>query len=873
MVRTIEGQNQFITSKGHWFTASSILLKSGKIQNFASADELASLIPCLPDRVLRNSEKAALPGLVRQVGDIPVHVTAPIVKRLAQLELDVNAFLRKHASKFEGLYEKLADDEDLVEWSLESLMPKVFEMSYDSLSPAGLLAIDRFVSQNKHGLVCFSSAAITRGLWARSRKDMRMKDQVIVWARMYQESAAQAALGKDVKEDLRNNPLSAFINKAHRLILRSRKLRSPTTLGLLGPSAESDNNGAVYAVDVGERLTENDKLIIGFIFASSFMSPALVPSQANSICALIFRAIGAYTNLNLGTRVARLLLQELGVISPWSDRVINHYVLRVPGLGLWPYQDRLVASAEASCRDLNMFRDSGKNSRKDWGDTPVYCIDSSETVEIDDGVSVERDTVMPENVWLHVHVANPAAYISPDHPIAIAASNIAASTYTPSRKFRMMPEAFAVTMASLRADRPAMTVSTLIRADGSVAESRVSLSQIHNVVRLTPGAVDSALGHNVREIATMVIGGTRPAHELDEKDQKALEQALPDLRLMQQCLFRRFRRRRDEWPVKERIKRNPSLLGTTTWTSYTEQPHPLSVDKVNHWRGDPIIVVEGNRFPQPNQEPDFTSLVEHAMLQAGESAAKWCREREIPCIFQIATPHPLYPISRLNLLEDTEFRHEPNGRMSSTPGPHWILEMREYMKITSPLRRYTDLVNQWQIQAYLEANSHDLQHVQDSQALHPQSKLPFTKQGIDDVLQTLLAIVPRLKRAGNDSVMHWVLQAFFRAFHFKEAELPEVWDFKIIGPMQRTLGDVLHSTGIVGFLSPFQVLGVLLVSDENWEKDAKRNQYLPVRIEMVDAALDRLLVKAVGPPTYNPTTNQPIHIQSSRKSTGPENSS
>jgi hypothetical protein len=869
----VEGQNQFLTSKGYWFVAARISPESSKIEGFASPDELAPIIPYLPETAVRDTEKKMSQVLVSKVGDIPIDVTAPMVKRVAQVELGINSFLRKHTRALDGLHKMLAHNDELVQWKLEDVLPKAFGITPSELSVPGRLAIDRFMAQNDNGVKCWLLAVKTVGFWVRSKQDMRAKGQVMNWARMYQESASKAALGKDVKEELRKNPLSAFINKAHRLILRSRKIRSPTTIGLLGPSAESGNGGVIHAVDTGEALTENDKLIMRFLFETSQMAPALVPDNASSICSLIYRAVGAYTNLSLGTKVARLLLQELGVMSPWSDRLINQYGLRLPGLGLWPYQERMLAKAEASCKDLSVFRDSAEQIRKDWGQMPVYCIDNHEAMEIDDGISVESDTNMPGWAWLHVHTANPAAYLSRDHPIAVVAADVLSSTYTPSRKFSMMPPAFAQNICSLGADRPAITVSTLIRPDGSVADIKMSLGIVRNVVRLTHSAVGDALEEIKREKATMVIGGVRPAQENDGRDSEALKQSLPELHLMRRILKQRFQRRLNDWPEEEKIKRNTAVIRSDVWTSLSEEPVPLSADKNSHWKGDPIIEVSGDRFPRVHDNFDFTPLVEHAMLLAGESVAKWCKDRKIPTLYHAATPHPLFPVSKLNQLEDTDFRLEPSGRISPRPEPHWALNMRQYMRITSPIRRYPDLVNQWQIQAYLEANSHGEQDSQDVHSPQSLSKLPFTGQEMDGMVATLNATLSRLKQTASLAEQHWIHQAFFRAFHFQEAELPEVWDMKVIGPDKREVRDIHESTGILGYISPFHAIALLVSSDKDWEKEVKRGQYLPVKIEVVDAELDKIIVRAVGPPSDNPITTQPIHIRSSEKPVSPNKNS
>lgn len=844
---------------------SDLKLKSGVIEKFASVDELAPLIPYLPDKTVQKQETGTPSVPIDQLGDIPIDVTGPIVRRLTQLEHEISAFLRTHARRFEGLYEMLADDEELIEWEMEDLVPMVFDIPYSKLSTAGRLAIARFASHREHGLRLWVSGRKTRGYWVRSRQDLRLKNLVVDWARMYQESAAKAALGKDVKEDLQKNPLSAFINKAHRLILRSRKIRSPTTVGILGPSARRDDGSAIRAVDAGETLTQNDKMIMQFIFATSHMSPLLVPPRAHSICALIYRAIGAYPNLPLGRKVARLLLQELGGVPPWAGRWMYRYHLRLPGLGIWPYQEKLVARAEAACKDLNVFWDSVRHMRKDWGQLPVYCIDNRDTLEIDDGISVERDDNMPGCSWIHVHIANPAAYISREHAIAAVAEDVLSSVYTPSKKFSMIPRPFAETISSLGADRPVMTISTLLQADGSVIEVKMSLGIIHNVIKLTHSAVDAALEVKSREVATMVIGGQRPAQDDDGKDAETLKQALPDLRLVRQLLSHRFQKRLADWPEEEKISRTNAVMRCKVWTNLREEPVSLSFDKINHWSGDPIIVIEGDRYPRVVVSFDDTPVVEHAMLLAGESAAKWCKDKDIPILYHVAIPHHSFPVSTLNKLEDTDFRIEPAGRMSTIPQPHWALNMWQYTRITSPIRRYADLVNQWQIQAYLETNNRRSQDHKDLPSSHPLSRLPFSRQELKDLIQTLTGVTA-LKQAAWQADQHWINQAFFRAFHFKEAELPDVWDFKVIRPAKYRSDNVTDTIYTDGILVPFRAAARLLYSEEKWEKDVKRSQFLPVKIDMVDPELDIIFVRAVGPPSDNPMTTHPIHIESFHKS-------
>lgn len=833
-------------------------LFSRKVDGFASPEEVASIVPYLPDAMTIQSDSCA------RAGDLPIEVAAPIMRKLARLEHNINTFRREHAHAFDRFHEILADEEDLVEWTVEDYVPKVFGIPHTELSIAGSLAIARFATSGGHGLFLSTVKGDIIGLWVQSKKDMWRVSQVVDWGRRYQEAAANAAVGRDVRQELQSNPLTSFITKAHQIILRSRQLRSPTTVGVLGPSAGSGGDLGLYPIHIDEILTENDKSIIRLVFETAQRRPSFLTNSARSICSLICRAIGAYPNLPLGSKTAWLLLQELGVAAPWEDRRLNHYRLRLPGLQIWPYLERLQAKVEASCEKLDEFQDSLHHVRKNWGQTPIYCIDRASTQEVDDGISTERDKKRSDCVWVHVHVANPAAYFSRDHPIARCASESLASAYTPSRNFPMMPPKFTQTFGSLAAGRPVMTISTLLEADGHVADIGISLGVVHNIVSLTPDMVAEVLGTaKARPRARLVVGGkpsVKGDEEVDKEVVRAVEKARPDLLLLNESLQRRLQKRLDGWPPEQRIRRPFHSPFCDVWTNARYEPAAHPLEKITHWKGDPVIEVEADRFPSSENEFKRQGLVEHAMLLAGESAAKWCDDRGIPVLFQVATPHPQFPVSRLNQLADADFRIEPFGRLSAKCTPHWTLSMWHYAKITSPLRRYVDLVNQWQIQAYIAATNEGSTSDTNAERFDVVGKLPFSQQELEVVAPRLSIRLPDLKQVSRWSRSHWINQALFRAFHFKEAVLPEVWDFKVSGPLLWVTEQKDKHSHLQGRLLPFIVDAELLSSAEGWELTAKRGDCLPVRIELIDPESEQIFVKAVGPPSESPTTSQPISI-------------
>jgi len=103
-------------------------------------------------------------------------------------------------------------------------------------------------------------------------------------------------------------------------------------------------------------------------------------SQFHGIAATILRATRRYDDLELNQSVGWTFLQELGVISPWENRLVSDLNFGIT-VSSHTYK---IANGE---RWLPM-QDTMSGLRKDWGDLPVYCIDDAGANEIDDGVSV-----------------------------------------------------------------------------------------------------------------------------------------------------------------------------------------------------------------------------------------------------------------------------------------------------------------------------------------------------------------------------------------------------------------------------------------------------------------------------------------------------
>jgi exoribonuclease-2 len=107
-------------------------------------------------------------------------------------------------------------------------------------------------------------------------------------------------------------------------------------------------------------------------------------------------------------------------------------------------------------------------------------------------------------------------------------------------------------------------------------------------------------------------------------------------------------------------------------------------------------------------------LVTEAMLMAGKGLAVFALDRGIPFPFSTQEPPSVGVLEAPTTLSEMYAlrRSLRRSQMSSLPAPHAGLGLQVYAQVTSPLRRYLDLVAHQQLRAYLGG-----QDFLDSQAL------------------------------------------------------------------------------------------------------------------------------------------------------------
>jgi hypothetical protein len=396
--------------------------------------------------------------------------------------------------------------------------------------------------------------------------------------------------------------------------------------------------------------------------------------------------------------------------------------------------------------------------------------------------------------------------------------------------------------------------------------------KIKETVKLHPKAVDKVLGSKDLELASLTVGGHHETFELSPDQVACAAQHLDVLKKAQQICKARLERRLMEVP--EPLDMEYADRNFDVWVSFAEDPNKFDRSQSRHYIGDPIIYLSSARHARSDLASRrylIDSLVMQLMSIASEMAGLWCRQREIPAIYHGSLAKPGLPPSKLSKLERHEQRAVLRHQLSSTPLPHVLINCNQYMRFTSPLRRYSDLIGLWQIDAYLRLGEISGKSPSRIVGYDKTGELPFSKVQLDEYIAENAQTIKDLDRLMARSKKHWTHQAFFRAFHFKEATLPDVWDLVIERCSDSSGPTAVEDSGLRGRLIPFCINDLrVLKSEEGYEKTAMVGQYLPVKIELVDVELPTIFVKAVGGPSDQPTTTQPIKIAANVKAASPQ---
>ncbi|MDR1986400.1 MAG: RNB domain-containing ribonuclease [Treponema sp.] len=281
----------------------------------------------------------------------------------------------------------------------------------------------------------------------------------------------------------------------------------------------------------------------------------------------------------------------------------------------------------------------GDEDRVDLTHLKAFAIDNSWSNDPDDAISVEGPCL-----W--VHVADPGASILPGSPVDGEARNRGATLYLPEGASLMIAEeALSLYALGMEAVSPALSFKMVLNEAGTIMETDIFRSWV-KVRRLTYEEADALLQQEGAEV--------------------------PELSALFKIAEKNLARRR------------------TAGAVFMEFPEVH------------IKVSEGQVAIEPVAAHESADMVRECMLLAGEGAAHWALRRRLPFPYVSQETGDLPNVPLRGIAGSYQLRRCMRPRtLSVKPGIHWGLGLDVYTQVTSPLRRYTDLLAHQQIRAFL----------------------------------------------------------------------------------------------------------------------------------------------------------------------------
>ena len=277
----------------------------------------------------------------------------------------------------------------------------------------------------------------------------------------------------------------------------------------------------------------------------------------------------------------------------------------------------------------------------------AFSIDDSATTEIDDALSVTG--LGQGTVILGIHIAAPGLAIAPDSPLDQVARERLSTVYMPGWKITMLPDAVVQAYTLLEgSDCPGL--SLYVTLDEATLEVRGTETRIERV------PIAANLRHD----------------QLDEVITEAslTGEAVAEYPFAAELAFC-FRLARALKARREVVRGKPELFNRPDYNFRLERN-----DDGTEPDGHEAVQITTRRRGAP-----LDLIVSEAMILANSTWGGWLAEHGVPGIYR----------SQASMAPGVKVR------MGTKPAPHAGMGVAQYAWSTSPLRRYVDLVNQWQI--------------------------------------------------------------------------------------------------------------------------------------------------------------------------------
>lgn len=440
--------------------------------------------------------------------------------------------------------------------------------------------------------------------------------------------------------------------------------------------------------------------------------------------------------------------------------------------------------------------------REDFRPIPTITIDPDDAKDFDDALSVQR---LPNgNVRVGIHIADVSAYVKPGSPLDVEARERGNSTYLVGTVIPMLPHPLSSGLCSLveAEDRLVKTVVCEFTPEARLVRADFANSVIRSVKRLTYkqayGFLRRLTKDQIRALPTPPPHQTgspgRPLAELTDAELDLLQGMIDDLWNIAKVLrAERFRAGSLDLEMKEiKIYCDKDGWADRTEVVQHDESHQLIEEFMLLANESVATALDKARIPHVNRvhddpDPEKLAALREELAGNGFKVGDLTRRSEmVKLLASLKDREDGYSIriALLRSLKQACYRPSTDG--------HFGLAKRHYSHFTSPIRRYSDLLEHRIFDAFIQ-----------KQGVRSAPKEPLRSPGLGELTRSCehISITERnSSEAERDSVKIKLLELFER-----EAARPDK------RPFDATITDV-KPHGLMVELNASQAYGLVHMS-------------------------------------------------------------
>ncbi|KAI0077041.1 RNB-domain-containing protein [Panus rudis PR-1116 ss-1] len=702
-----------------------------------------------------------------------------VLKRIRELEVQIESEFNRIGAHMTGAYHRhrSRDNQEWAHVTLREVAQSLEEGAENNVIT--MLAVHKHLMRRSKEFVP-SAADFTR--------------TQLFWVRPYQDVQDLEMVDNLLHE--KSPVITDFVNKARKAILRNRdiakdKYAGPPTLLPIPDLEFTETEQSIlcflHAFIRSTRSNQKDPYIVPVAY---LMKKTMYSDPDSPPLELPFGPHNSITD-----ETVNAFLVDLGVLARWDEpNTRDRQFTFLNQKGTETKLPIITTKNEVTLRSLGPLdlypRDIVESIRHDFGSMPVYVIDDVGAEELDDGLSVESIPNEPGSHWVHVHVADPTSILPPTHIAAQIAQRQLSTIYLVQQSMPMLPSTQEFQKCSLGSSKENKTLTFSFKVDpeGEVTSYKVRAGIVRNIHVLNYGSVDAALGLPNSD----PVRPFEPNYKVHADPSNVPAECLPGLQTLlsvTQSLVR----------ARQKTDAFIAFLPHLDITMSKPKPPPPSPGPTN-----PPQLSTG--FPSLSYSIDSSSsftqlssrmIVAEAMKGACRITSRFFRDRGIPAIRRSGAPilvsspdtlssllalrNPFGTVPYVEVLKTNSVF--PAAEYTLQPSGHWQLAIPDgegYVRVTSPLRRYTDLLTHWQVKYALK---------------NPKEAAPLFDQGwLQDFIVELQSKEAQFKRIEQHHIQNWAVHFLKRWIEYPDIRGDDIVEDPLQSLDAVVLGDRRHNT-------------------------------------------------------------------------------